>query len=654
MGLASVAKINIITSKKAQEAILETLQDEGFVQIKEYQGDGLARESFGDKIAEIDYELAGIKFSLDFLMPFNESKKSLVEKFNPKMELTLEKIERISLESDYQKIIERVQALEGKINEAKNIIEKSKAEIVQLQPWQGLDFVPSDEKLPAKISFKLTETDAQLYPRLITALQTRLPLSEIRRLSPDAKEIRSVIIYFKKQEPELIEILNELGAKTFEIPEINVGVSQKIKDLNWLISDNENKIEKYGNEAAGLTQHVNDLKIVYDYLSWRRDRLINQQRGGYSQKTVSFFGWIDRNLIKTLEKKLNKITDEFIIEELPVAEDEVVPVIFKNKITEPFEMVTKLYGAPLSNSPDPTPFLAPFFTLFFGMAMTDAGYGLVMALAIVAAIKILKIPRSSQKLLRVLIWGGVSTFILGALTGGWFSIELETLPAVIAKPLIAIRLVQPMENPLIIFYISLALGIIQVLTGLAINTWWKIKNKEIAEGLLGSAAWFFTLIFLLLFAGGKMGMLPAALGEIGKWLVLIGAAVIVYNGTRGTKNIFLKPGIGVLSLYGIVGYFSDVLSYSRLLALGLTTGIIGMVVNVIAGLVFGIPWIGWLFALVILVGGHLFNLVVNALGAFIHSGRLQFIEFFPKFLEAGGEMFEPFFKESKYVRIIDK
>ena len=163
-------------------------------------------------------------------------------------------------------------------------------------------------------------------------------------------------------------------------------------------------------------------------------------------------------------------------------------------------------------------------------------------------------------------------------------------------------------------------------------------------------AWIAIVVFLLLWVAAGQGIIPAHL-ERGFWiLTLASAIVLVLTQGREHKNILLKIGAGVLSLYGLIGFLSDMLSYSRLLALGLATGIIGLVVNLIASMVTEmIPGVGWILAVFVLLGGHTFNLAINALGAFIHSGRLQFVEFFPKFIEGGGVPYKPFGRVSQYV-----
>lgn len=652
MALANVSKIRIIGMQKDQENILESLQNLGFIQINS-GSEGLEKSKYTDDIANYDYTLAGITFAINFLEPYQNKKKGFADLLSSEIEISWASLMNIVNSTDVKQFVNTIQEIESNINNAKTIQIKLSEERNKLLPWKNAS-VNFSQKEKGRFSFLLAEVNTSDTPEEIFApeLNDLLPLTVLEIVERNSGKLHGIIYYDKSQEAGVKKFLDEHKA---EIVEINISetVTQRISEIEQQLSEARLSEEDAAQKAITLSKEIKNLKVLFDYYTWQRDKLLDAQKLEQTESTFVLTGWVEETKLPILEKTISKITDNFALEQLQPQEEEVVPTIFKNKLSQPFESVTTLFGAPQINEPDPTPFLAPFFTLFFGMAMTDAGYGIVMGIGIYLAIKILKIPKHKQKLLRVLMWGSFATFILGALAGGWFSIDLNTLPEIIKKPLLAIQLINPMENPLAIFYLSLALGVVQVLVGLGIDTWWKIKTGAAVDGILGSGAWIFTILSLLLFAAGSMGFLSAQFGQIGKWLALFGAIVLIYNGTRGTKNILLKPALGLLSLYGIVGYFSDVLSYSRLLALGLTTGIIGMVVNVIAGLVFGIPYIGWLIGLLILVGGHGFNIVVNALGAYIHSGRLQFIEFFPKFMEAKGELFQPMAKEAKYIKLIN-
>ncbi|PIR97271.1 MAG: hypothetical protein COT91_02230 [Candidatus Doudnabacteria bacterium CG10_big_fil_rev_8_21_14_0_10_41_10] len=650
MALAKIVKINLIAHKKFQDKIWKTLQDSGLMEVAGVNQNSDLVVEIGDQISKLDYQLAGVKFSLTFLSDFDKSKKSFNEKINSSIEISDTDIVKTAQTFGFELVVKQVQEAESQINEAKNHIDKNRAERNLLVPWKKLSFAPNNDRLSENYGIKYLSMSQDGFKEAEVGLAKASSCVEVKKVDSSGKDVWVYVVYRKVDESALQEVLNLVKAKPYELPNLNVTVEEQIVRLEQGIKANEGQIEKLHKLTGEMAKHIDNLKIVYDYLNWQKIRLQTSLRAGQSWQTFSAVGWIDERAIKPLEEQIEKITKDFSIEKIALDPEEVPPVKFKNTWARSFESVTEIYGSPQSHEPDPTPFLAPFFTIFFGLALTDAGYGLVMALGIPLAMKLLRIPKGSRKLLWVLFWGGVSSFILGAFTGGWFSIDLTILPSFIGGPLQTLQVINPLENALSIFYISLGLGVIQVLFGLGINTWWKIKSGEAREAILGSGMWILAIVSLLVFVGSSAGLLPVALKTGALWVVYATIATLVVGKALQAKNFFVGLPSGVLGLYDIVGYFSDVLSYSRLLALGLTTGIIGMVVNLIAALVMGIPFVGWLFGLVILIGGHIFNLGINALGAFIHSGRLQYIEFFPKFMEGGGKPFTPLARESAYVR----
>jgi V/A-type H+-transporting ATPase subunit I len=267
------------------------------------------------------------------------------------------------------------------------------------------------------------------------------------------------------------------------------------------------------------------------------------------------------------------------------------------------------------------------------------------------AIRKFDIPWSQKKLFRLLALCGLSTVIFGAALGGWFGNLYDILPPWLGffkQFRNALFLFDPIEDPLRMLTISLALGIIQVWFGIAVKMRATVKQSGWVAGLLDQGTWLFLLSALILMILASAGVVPKTLSPVATRLAQVGVLFVIAAQGRAARSWIAKPFLGLYGLYSIVGYFSDVLSYSRLLALGLATGVIANVVNQMALLVKPVPVIGPLLMLPILAGGHAFNFIINILGSFIHAGRLQFVEFFTKFFEGGGKAFRPFRRDNRY------
>lgn len=650
MATSKVSKINIIGHTKDQAKIIETIQNAGVVEVRENHDENLSKININNQITEVDYNLAKIKFGLFFLSEYDKTKKTLSEKLNPKINLSEKELEEKVKKFNLQKTTEEIQKIQEKINEISNEIEKNKNERNILLPWVNIPFIPSSKNLPSNIVFNFFILRPQIFQKLEKDISEKIILSELQVVEKNKKEVKAFLIYNTNLESVLSDILNNLNIKAEDIPDIDLDIKSYIKEIDTKLLKLVGELEEAKKIAKNLTCHINDLKIVFDYYVWQKDKLLALQKVSNGWQTFSIVGWIDQKMIKNLESDLSIVTDNFIIEEIEPEKDEVVPIVFKNNWSSPFEFVTNVYGAPKQGDPDPTPFLAPFFIVFFGLCLTDAGYGIILALLAWLGIKIIKPDKESKKMFLVLMYGGLATFFAGALVGGWFGIVIDDIKIVWLRDLlVSIRLIDPIKNPIGMLLFSLGLGVIQVLTGIIISLWWKLRNKDIKSAILDNGVWLYFLISVMIFGTHKAGVINF---EMSSYLALFGVILIILTQGRGTKNPILKILNGIMGLYGLVGYLSDVLSYSRLLALGLATGIIGMVVNLIASLTVDmVPYFGYFIAFIIIIGGHTFNIAINALGSFIHSSRLQFVEFFPKFMEGGGVMLSPLKKENKYIKI---
>ncbi|MGN1068786.1 MAG: V-type ATP synthase subunit I, partial [Candidatus Fimadaptatus sp.] len=239
---------------------------------------------------------------------------------------------------------------------------------------------------------------------------------------------------------------------------------------------------------------------------------------------------------------------------------------------------------------------------------------------------------------KILVAGGASTMFWGILYGGWFGISVPAL------------MFAPMDEPLMMMILCVALGLVQIVVSLVMAMIMNIKRGKPWDAVFDQASWIALLMGVALLA---LGTINPVFSEIGKWLAIAGVVVIVAFGGRGKKNIIMRIGGGLGKLYGVSSYLSDLLSYARLFGMGLATGVIGMVINLVASMLWANP-VTMIFAALIFVGGHMFNLAINALGAYVHSCRLQYIEFFSRFYEDGGREFKPLRVKTKYVDILEK
>lgn len=316
----------------------------------------------------------------------------------------------------------------------------------------------------------------------------------------------------------------------------------------------------------------------------------------------------------------------------------------------PFEPITYLYGVPTAKDIDPTPYLAGFFFLFFGFCLSDVGYGIVLTASTATLLLRYTVPKDMALFLKLFMVSGVASFLGGLIFGGYMGIEMSLLPEWLQR----LNLFNPLEDPLPIFALALMLGIIQILTGMVLAIVREAKNGSFREGLLSKGPWLSLFISIGFWISSVMEYVPGDNAAIWLWMVYASLLAIVLTGGRKYKNPFAKIAMGLTSLYESVNYLSDILSYSRLLAIGLATGALAFSINLLAMMAYeGIPYVGWLVLALIFVIGHFFNLAVNLLGAFIHTARLQFVEFFGKFIIGTGRAFTPFSRKCRYVFMRD-
>jgi V/A-type H+-transporting ATPase subunit I len=339
----------------------------------------------------------------------------------------------------------------------------------------------------------------------------------------------------------------------------------------------------------------------------------------------------------------------------PAQEDHPPTLLKNNAFNKPAEVLTNLYSPPVYDRRDPTSPMAPFFFLFFGMCLGDAGYAVVIASILWLLFKrYRKIPAGTKNFMNLFYAGAAATFLYGLVTGSFFGDFIDSFPFMaFLRPLKdALLIVDPLKNPVAILGISLLLGVVQLMFGLGVAAYDEFRKGNRADAVGGKISWILFVVGLLFVGGGNI--LPLFFYVIGVGMAVIGTGLIFWYAGRGEKNIFLKVGLGLYALYGSTAYLGDILSYSRLLALGLGSAVIGSVINLLGKMIAGVPFIGWTLAILVVVGGHVFSLAINLLGAFVHAMRLQYVEFFSKFYSGDGAAFSPLTFQTQYVDVFDE
>ena len=636
MAIAEVWKVQILVAANLKEEILSCLQQEGLVQLERADFENLALQTSLPDVSSLEVLLQRLAHALDYLSQWQE--ENFIKKlFSQKPQLKLSQRQEI-LKFDYKSLLERIEALEEEeadiLSEIK-FLEKEKQFLWPLKPLK----TPVSQLKPTESSRILLGYIPLIKLEALTDRAEEEPLW-YQVINKGKREVYVVLLYLKEEEDRLEQELKELSFAPISFTDEMLSrvsgedrVIDLIKKIEIDIKIRTQRIESLQTEGKNLTQYSQKLMTIYDLLHNEKEKTSSLALLGETDQVSYLEGWIRSSDQEKLKSALKPFQDFIEIYWRPPLPGENPPVILENPPgATPFELVTKLYGLPQRGSLDPTLWLAPFFFIFVGLCVSEAGYGLVMVLLSFLFIKLAKPRGGLLQFLKLTFLLGISTVIMGTLVGGWFGFPLRQL-----------MVLDPLKDPLSFLMLSLILGFIQVWFGTLLNMINGLKNKLYLQSIFVQGGWLVLLPCLVLYLMTKGGL----------WgiLTIIGASGIVFFSSP-SRNPLSRFFGGLYNLYDISRYLADILSYSRLLALGLATSVIAMVVNTLCKTALSIPWLGWLLAALIFVGGHLFNLGISFLGGFVHSMRLQFVEFFSKFFKSGGRPFKPFELESKYVEFI--
>lgn len=667
MAVLQMQRISICALKKDRKAILERLQSMGVMEMNQIIGEGEGFEKMDTLNARLSFEKKA---------QLSEQALAVLETYVPEKHSLLSGLEGKKLieEREFDHIVankEQVVAdanelvtLSKEIAESRSGILKLSNQIEALTPWLSLD-VPMDFSGTKEVAMILgTMAAGTTLEAVYAAIAGHSPETEavdVHIIHSDKDAVYLAVFCMKVQETAVEDALRAAGfARPSQLSE--KVPAQKKADLEAEIEKLNNRITQIEEEIRILSESREKIKVIGDYFRVRADKYEVLGTLPQSQRTFVVSGYIPVKAVDAVRKAIGDVYD-CVIDVEDLKEGEEPPTLLKNNaFSASVEGVLESYGLPHKGEFDPTTIMSFFYVFFFGMMLSDAAYGAIIAIACFVVLK--KYPRMSEgmhKSLKMFMFCGISTIVWGILFGGYFGNVVDIVSGTFFGKTItppALWFV-PLNDPMRLLVYSLAFGVIHLFVGLGIKGYMLLKERKVLDFFCDVVLWFAFLIGLILmliptdiFASIAQTQIvfPPALNTLAKALAVIGALGLLLMSGRSSKNPVLRIALGAYDIYNITGWLSDVLSYSRLLALGLATGVIASVVNQM-GSMFGKGIVGVIGFVVVFVVGHTLNLAINLLGAYVHTNRLQFVEFFGKFYEGGGKPFEPFKSDTRYVDI---
>lgn len=640
MAIERMKKLRLMVVRSNKDALLKELVRRGCVEFSEIEGEIqdsdfknlVTRESSGLMTFKAQHTaLVGAVDILDRHMP--EKKPMLSAKPEVGEDVLLDD----SGVSAACAVAEEISSNEDRIKRIGAEESRQRSNIDALTPWAKLDLsleTTGTERCSVMLGTVPGSTD---FAAMESALAAVTEEAELFLVEEDKTQKYLALVCMKEEHAAVIECMRSFSFSAAPVGGMTGTARECIaaagKELDKLAREKADCLLNIG----ALADHRNELKLAADVVSTKIARAEAEDKLYGLNSVVFMQGWLPADREAEMSEVFDRFECAWETEDPDPSEYPDVPVQLRsNKVTNALNMVTNMYSLPAYDGLDPNPLMAPFFILFYGLMMADMGYGLLMFLAGFLISKKYAPKGTAGNLFGLMTLCGISTFIMGALTGGFFGDFLTqvvklttggdfTLPA----------LFTPLDDTLMILIGAMALGMVQIITGMAISFVRKLKNGQVMDAVWEELTWW------VVFAG--IGLMAAGMTSV---VLYVGLAMVVLGPVLTNKGFGKITGI-FGSLYNhITGYFGDILSYSRLMALMLAGSVIAQVFNTLGAIPGNI-----IVFLIISLAGNALNFALNLLGCYVHDLRLQCLEYFGKFYEDGGKPFKPLMADTKYVDI---
>lgn len=649
MAIEKMKKLRLMAVRGQKEELLRELLLLGCVEVSEPESDALEPEvrdhlsKEGSELLRYRGEHSRLVQAVELLGKYAPAKKPLLSA-KPETDT-----DAILDDSTLPQMLETADEIIGRDERIRRITaeeSRMRGQIESLSPWLELDYplaCPGTEKcsvvlggIPAAIDIGSAEA----------ALNDAVEEAELVRVDSDKDQHYLALIALKEELPTALDSLREFGFAIASFSGMDGTAKECTERLNGELKRLAGEKEAAAKEIWDQRVHREELELSADRLNAKIACAEAEDRMYGMDSTIVLQGWALAKKVPELEKCLEKYDCAWELSDPDPEEYPDVPVkLTNNKITNGLNMVTNMYSLPAYDGVDPNPLMAPFFILFYGLMMADMGYGLLMIIAAVVAMKKIKPRAGTLSFCQLLLWGGISTFVMGFLTGGFFGDALAQIGKILGKPdgwgeLWC--LFNPMNDSMMVLIGAMVLGLIHLNTGMVISVVEKVKKGDTESAIWEEGSLWVILIGIIFMALdiGSIAGVPLVL--------VLGCLMLFYGGSREAKG-FGKVTSVFSTLYNtLTGWFGDILSYSRIMALMLAGSVIATVFNTIGGIANNLV----LFIPVFIIG-HALNFALNLLGCYVHDLRLQCLEYFGKFYKDGGKAFDPLAINTKYYDITE-
>lgn len=644
MAIVKMNKFTLLAFESEKEKLLKKIQSSSEVEFINLQDEekvesnevfeSLNKDDLDSETALIEENVSKTRSALDFLKEFVAEVGGLKALKAGKESLTLDELEVKVENSNWEVVYSEVKKMERELATLENEKTKLLGEIEILEPWQSFDAPLGELNNFEKVVAFLGVISSQNLENMKNEIESEFKESYIEVISNTDQDSYVFVMTMKERAEEMDEVLKNFGFSAFQT-KYKEKASVLVEEFKLQIKEIEAKKADLRGVLSNYREEKRTLELAYEYYSNILVRKEASENFLKTDRVVVIQGWVPKDENFSLEEIIkSSVGDMYYLEFEEVKEEEIadVPVKLHNKgPASAFDSITEMYSLPRYDEIDPTPLLTPFYLVFFGMMVADLGYGLVLFAGSLLAMKLLNLDEAQEKFAKFFMYLSIATTVAGAIFGTAFGFELP------------FGLINPSKDTNLLLILSVGFGVVQIFFGLFIKAYMLIRDKQYLYALFDVGSWVMLLIGLpMIFFGGTISL-------IGKILAIVGSILIIFTQGRDEETKGAKIGQGLYALYGITGYVGDLVSYTRLMALGIAGGSIAAALNLIIGMFPGIAVIivGPLF----FIAAHTFNMLLSLLGAYVHTARLQYVEYFSKFYEGGGKQFKPFKTLDKYIDI---